>query len=81
MRYQDPFMNFVMTPPSREEAVVESPAVGMSSMRIVKENGLGEVQSEGGGGWNISITTVAISALVISAIAFMALCVVSMSKK
>ena len=90
MRYKDPYMNMIMTPPAQEFYPQESE---QSSMRMVKGNGLGgvgigEVVGTGevgiGSGdtlWGMSVSTVAITAIVISAIAFMALCVVSMSRR
>lgn len=82
MRYVHPYMNLVMTPPSQGAPKYESTAVGMSSMGIVKDTGLGELPSTSEGSiWNMSVSTIAISALVISALAFMALCVVSISRR
>ena len=81
MKYINPYMNQVMTPPMRDTPEYDAYTPSMSTMRIVPEvsKGLGQVQAEEGGFLNMSISTIAISALVISALAFMALCVVSMS--
>ncbi len=86
MRYVNPYMDMVMTPPTRDQVEYNQQIPNMSTMRIVPEvsKGLGDVPGEvsmGGGGWSLSVSTIAISALVISALAFMALCVVSMSKR
>ena len=82
MRYANPFMNAIMTPPSQEIPNYDNTAIGMSSMRVIKDtSGLGGGVPNDGGFWNISVSTVAISAIVISALAFMALCVVSMSRR
>ena len=82
MRYNNPYMNLVMTPPA-QESVYYPKGSEQSGMKLIKESGLGEVAMGGGGEtiWGMSVSTVAISAIVISALAFMALCVVSMSRR
>jgi hypothetical protein len=78
MNYVNPFMNQIRTPLPHD--IVECSEVpNVSSLRVIS-NGLGQVQSESSG-WNTSLGTIAISALVISALAFMALCVVIVSRK
>lgn len=74
-------MNFIMTPPAQDNVPIYSEVPSVSSMRMI--SGLGQVPStqEDSGFWSMSVGTVAISALVISALAFMALCVVMASKR
>ena len=74
------YMNYVMTPPT-QESIYYPKGSEQSSMKIVKDSGLGEVGAGAESIWGMSVSTVAISAIVISALAFMALCVVSMSRR
>lgn len=73
MRYQEPFMNFVMTPPRQEQAKYDMYEPSVSTMRIISNNqksaGLGEVipMSVGGSSeqntWVMPVVIIVVSAM------------------
>lgn len=73
MRYTDPFMKFVMTPPRQEQAKYAMYEPQVSTMRIVSDGhseGLGQVPVVCGGGgcqesnsWVMPVVVIVVSAM------------------
>ena len=78
MRYQEPFMKFVMTPPQQEQAKYDMYAPQVSTMRVVSNactSGLGDVPigSSSGESNNNSSWIMPVVIIVVSAMALMTL--------
>lgn len=77
MRYQDPFMKFVMTPPVQEQAKYDMYEPQVSTMKIVSNDGrgsgLGEVPVMSMGSDNQNSWVMPVVVIVVSAMALMTL--------